>query len=44
MIKAKFGDRLDGWIKAVVPFLFRRPIDPNLLTVTGTLVYLVAAA
>jgi len=35
---------LDGWIKAVVPFLFRRPIDPNLLTVTGTLVSLVAAA
>lgn len=44
MIKAKFGDRLDGWIKAVVPFLFRRPIDPNFLTVTGTLVSLVAAA
>ncbi len=44
MIKAKFGDRLDGWIKAVAPFLFRRPIDPNFLTVTGTLVSLVAAA
>ncbi len=44
MIKAKFGNRLDGWIKAVLPFLFRRPINPNLLTVTGTLVSLVAAA
>ena len=44
MIKARFGDRLDGWIKAAVPFLFRRPVNPNLLTVTGTLVSLVAAA
>jgi phosphatidylglycerophosphate synthase len=44
LIKAKFGDRLDGWIKTALPFLFRRPVNPDLLTVTGTLVSLVAAA
>jgi len=38
VIKAKFGDRLDGWLESAVPFLFRRPINPNLLTVIGTLV------
>ena len=44
MIKSKLGDRLDGWIQTAFPFLFRRAIDPNLLTVTGTLVSLAAAA
>jgi CDP-diacylglycerol--glycerol-3-phosphate 3-phosphatidyltransferase len=44
MIKEKFGDRLDGWLHAAIPFVFRRPINPNLLTVIGTLVSLVAAA
>ena len=43
MIKEKLGDRLDGWIHAALPFLFRRPLNPNLLTVTGALVSLVAA-
>jgi CDP-diacylglycerol--glycerol-3-phosphate 3-phosphatidyltransferase len=43
MIKEKLGDRLDGWIHAALPFLFRRPLNPNILTVTGTLVSLVAA-
>ena len=43
MIKEKFGDRLDGWIQTAFPFLFRRPLNPNLLTVTGTLVSLLAA-
>jgi phosphatidylglycerophosphate synthase len=43
VIKEKFGDRLDGWIRAALPFLFRRPVDPNFLTVTGALVSLVAA-
>ena len=38
MIKARFGDRLDGWLEAALPFLFRRPVNPNLLTVIGTLV------
>ena len=43
MIKDKYGDRLDRWIQGVFPFLFRRSIDPNLLTVVGTLVCLMAA-
>ncbi|MCX5739655.1 MAG: CDP-alcohol phosphatidyltransferase family protein [Proteobacteria bacterium] len=37
MIKARFGDRLDGWLEAALPFLFRRPVNPNFLTVIGTL-------
>ena len=44
MIKEKLGDRLDGWIHTALPFLFSRPIDPNLLTVVGALVSLLAAA
>jgi phosphatidylglycerophosphate synthase len=44
MIKEKFGDRLDDWIHAALPFLFRRKVDPNLLTVVGALVSLLAAA
>ncbi|UCE84912.1 MAG: CDP-alcohol phosphatidyltransferase family protein [Deltaproteobacteria bacterium] len=43
MIKAVLGDRLDDWVDRVVPFLLRRPINPNLLTVVGTLVSLCAA-
>jgi CDP-diacylglycerol--glycerol-3-phosphate 3-phosphatidyltransferase len=43
VIKEKLSDRLDGWIHAALPFLFRRPVNPNLLTVTGALVSLVAA-
>ncbi len=43
MIKAKFGDRLDGWIEAAFPFLVRHPVNPNLLTVTGTLISLGSA-
>ena len=43
MIKEKLGDRLDGWIHAALPFLFRRPMNPNFLTVTGALVSIVAA-
>jgi CDP-diacylglycerol--glycerol-3-phosphate 3-phosphatidyltransferase len=38
VIKARFGDRLDGWLEAVLPFLFRRPVNPNVLTVIGTLI------
>jgi CDP-diacylglycerol--glycerol-3-phosphate 3-phosphatidyltransferase len=44
MIKEKIGDRLDGWIHTALPFLFVRSIDPNLLTVVGALVSLLAAA
>lgn len=43
MIKAKFGDRLDGWIAATFPFLVRHPVNPNLLTVVGTLISLGSA-
>ncbi len=43
MIKARLGDRLDAWIEAALPFLFRRPLDPNTLTVLGTVVSLGAA-
>jgi CDP-diacylglycerol--glycerol-3-phosphate 3-phosphatidyltransferase len=44
VIKAKFGDRLDGWLESALPFLFRRAINPNLLTVVGTLVSIGSAA
>jgi phosphatidylglycerophosphate synthase len=44
MIKEKFGDRIDDWIHAALPFLFRRPVDPNLLTVLGAFVSVLAAA
>lgn len=43
MIKAKLGDRLDGWLQAALPFLFRRRINPNALTVTGACISLLAA-
>ncbi len=44
MIKAKFGARLDIWIRRCFPFLFLRRLSPNALTVTGTCVSLAAAA
>ena len=44
MIKAKLGERLDAVVKALLPFLFRRRLDPNLITVAGCLVSLAAAA
>ena len=44
MIKAKLGHQLDAIVKAVLPFLFRRRLNPNLLTVVGCLISLVAAA
>lgn len=43
MIKARFGDRLDGWIAAAFPFLVRHPVNPNVLTVVGTLISLGSA-
>ncbi len=43
MIKARFGDRIDGWIQAALPVLFRRRIDPNFLTLLGLLISLVAS-
>ena len=44
MIKSKFGDRVDGWLHAAVPFLFEQRLNPNLLTVIGAGVSLLAAA
>jgi phosphatidylglycerophosphate synthase len=43
VIKAKVGDRIDGWLKRGLPFLFARPVNPNVLTVVGACVSLVAA-
>jgi phosphatidylglycerophosphate synthase len=44
LIKAMFGDRLDSWLETALPFLVRHPVNPNLLTVIGTLVSLGSAA
>ncbi len=43
MIKSSFGDRPDRWIHRLLPFLFRRPLNANALTVMGALVSLGAA-
>lgn len=43
MIKSVFGDRVDGWLHAGFPFLFHKRVSPNLLTVVGTLISLLAA-
>jgi CDP-diacylglycerol--glycerol-3-phosphate 3-phosphatidyltransferase len=44
VIKSKLGPRLDATVKAALPFFFRRPLDPNLLTVVGCVVSLGAGA
>jgi len=44
VVKSMFGDRVDGWLHAGFPFLFHKRVSPNLLTVIGTLVSLLAAA
>ena len=43
MLKAKIGKSVDPVVRKVFPFLFKRPIDPNLLTVVGTLICMAAA-
>ena len=43
MIKARFGDRLDARIHRAFPFLFWRPFPPDVLTVVGACVAVVAA-
>ncbi len=43
MIKEKLGKYLDRWIHTAFPFLFKRPVNPNLLTVLGTAVSVGAA-
>ena len=40
MIKAPFGRSLDSAVQKAFPFLFRRPLNPNLLSVLGVLVSL----
>lgn len=43
MIKARFGEGLDEAIRRLFPFLFRRQVSPNLLSVVGVMVSLVGA-
>jgi phosphatidylglycerophosphate synthase len=43
VIKSMFGDRVDGVLHAGFPFLFHKRVSPNLLTVVGTLISLLAA-
>ena len=38
MIKEKLGHRIDGWIHTLFPFLFWRPINPDVLTLVGMLI------
>lgn len=40
MIKAAWGGSLDGLVRRCFPFLFRRPLNPNLLSVAGVLISL----
>jgi phosphatidylglycerophosphate synthase len=44
VVKSVFGDRVDGWLHAWFPFLFHKRVSPNLLTVAGCGVSLLAAA
>lgn len=43
MVKSRFGEKIDGWVRAIFPFLFRRAVNPNLLTLVGTGVSVAAA-
>jgi len=43
VIKEKLGFDLDRWIQRGLPFLFKRSINPNLLTLCGTFVSVGAA-
>jgi phosphatidylglycerophosphate synthase len=43
VIKDKFGNRLDQWVQTLFPFLFKRKVNPNVLTVLGTCVCMGAA-
>lgn len=38
MIKENLGHRIDGWIHTLFPFLFWRALNPDLLTVVGTVI------
>jgi phosphatidylglycerophosphate synthase len=43
VIKARLGERLDAAVQTVCPFLFRHPLNPNLLSVLGVLISLCSA-
>ncbi len=43
MIKATVGDRIDGWLRRGLPFLFTREVNPNHLTWLGAGISLLAA-
>ena len=43
MIKAALGGSIDAAIQRVFPFLFRRPLNPNLFSVIGVLISLCGA-
>ena len=43
MIKATLGRRADAALERFFPFLFRRPLNPNLLSVLGVLISLSGA-
>jgi CDP-diacylglycerol--glycerol-3-phosphate 3-phosphatidyltransferase len=43
VIKSKFGDRVDDLVRRALPFLLKSRLNPNLLTVVGAIVSLVAA-
>ncbi len=44
MIKSMIGERLDRWVRAVSPFLFRLKLNPNVLTCAGTAISLGSGA
>lgn len=43
MIKERLGSRVDSVVHTLFPFLFLRAVNPDLLTVIGTIVSLVSA-
>lgn len=40
MLKAALGGSVDAVVERIFPFLFRRPLNPNLLSLTGVLISL----
>ena len=44
MLKEKLGRKLDVWLPRALPFLFSPRLSPSVMTVTGTLICLGAAA
>lgn len=44
MLKAKLGQQLDAWVLRFLPFLVNRRLSPSVITVSGALICLAAAA